>query len=185
MSIILSYFNFKTDVGTFFYIYSDKFLTGETESGTPKLCYLGIGEDNFYSYMSKIKKEYDDLNLCYKQNHYIELQIMDFLKGESDFINIETYFLTGTEFEKAVWNKTKEIGYGKTLSYKQVSEEVCHLVGKPKSYRAVGNALGKNPIILIIPCHRVIKSNGDVGNFSSGIPLKKMLLELESKSGAS
>lgn len=85
--------------------------------------------------------------------------------------------LKATEFQKAVWKETMKIPYGQTRTYKEIAKRI----GKPKSYRAVGNALGVNPLLVIIPCHRVISSNGSLGGFSGGLKLKKFLLDLEKK----
>ncbi|AIN93469.1 methylated-DNA--[protein]-cysteine S-methyltransferase [Treponema putidum] len=83
----------------------------------------------------------------------------------------------GTEFQKTVWKELCKIPYGKTLSYKQIAVNI----NNPKSYRAVGNANGKNPIPIIIPCHRVICTGGKLGGFSAGLDRKRFLLNLEQK----
>lgn len=83
--------------------------------------------------------------------------------------------IKATEFQKLVWKETMKIPYGYTATYKEIAERI----GNPKSYRAVGNALGKNPLPIIIPCHRVIKGDGKLGGFTGGINLKKFLLKLE------
>ena len=82
---------------------------------------------------------------------------------------------TGTPFQKKVWKALLKIPFGKIVSYKQLAVNI----GKPKAFRAVANACGANPIPLFIPCHRVIKSDGTLGGFSSGIKIKKKLLKLE------
>ena len=81
----------------------------------------------------------------------------------------------GTIFQRKVWNKISEIPYGELRTYKWIASEI----GNARAVRAVGNAVGKNPVPPIIPCHRVIRSDGNLGGFSSGIPLKKWLLKLE------
>lgn len=86
-----------------------------------------------------------------------------------------TAFTDGTEFEKKVWEVLKEIPYGETRTYKWLAEEI----GKPQAFRAVGNALGKNPIPIIFPCHRVIETDGSLGGYSPGIDIKRRLLEIE------
>ena len=183
----LFYFDFKSEQGIFYCIYKNDFTESSKKNdlNNTSICYLGVGKNNFEVYLEKLKKVYKNIDLQYKKSELIASEILDFLKGKKREININTFFLTGTEFEQTVWNKAKEIVYGQKASYKELSEKVAGSIGRPKSYRAVGNALGKNPIILLVPCHRVIKSNGDIGNFSSGIPLKIMLLELESKTGLS
>ena len=83
----------------------------------------------------------------------------------------------GTDFQKSVWKELCKIPYGKTLSYKQIAVNL----NNPKSCRAVGNANGKNPIPIIIPCHRVICTGGKLGGFSAGLDRKRFLLSLEQK----
>ena len=85
--------------------------------------------------------------------------------------------LKGTDFQKMVWNEIKKIPKGKTITYKELAIKV----GKPKAYRAVANACAKNPLLEIIPCHRVIKADGSLGGFSAkaGISLKRKLLIFE------
>lgn len=81
----------------------------------------------------------------------------------------------GTEFQKKVWAALTTIPYGKTLSY----GDIAKLIGNPKASRAVGGANNKNPIMIIVPCHRVIGSNGALVGFGAGIEVKKYLLNLE------
>ena len=81
----------------------------------------------------------------------------------------------GTEFQKKVWAELLKIPYGKTKSYQEIAEAV----GKPNAQRAVGSACNKNPILLIIPCHRVVSKTGKLTGFACGIDRKKQLLKLE------
>jgi len=81
----------------------------------------------------------------------------------------------GTPFQEKVWKQLQEIPYGQTISYSQLAQAI----GNPKACRAVGSANGKNPISIIIPCHRVIASDGSLGGYSSGLENKKILLDLE------
>ena len=83
----------------------------------------------------------------------------------------------GTEFQMRVWNRLRAIPYGVTISYAQLAQEI----GNPKAVRAVGLANGCNPIPIIIPCHRVIGSDGSLTGFGGGLPNKKKLLALESR----
>lgn len=81
----------------------------------------------------------------------------------------------GTEFQRSVWRQLQEIPYGETISY----GELARRVGNPKASRAVGSANGKNPLPIVIPCHRVIAGNGTLGGFGGGLPTKQALLALE------
>lgn len=82
---------------------------------------------------------------------------------------------TGTEFQRQVLDELQKIPYGTTCSYSDIAERI----GRPKAVRAVGAANGRNPIPIIIPCHRVIGASGDLTGFGGGIPTKKALLRLE------
>lgn len=81
-----------------------------------------------------------------------------------------------THFQHEVWEKTRLIPYGETRSYAWVAEQIK----KPRAMRAVGQALGKNPIPIIVPCHRVVASDGKLGGFGGGVEMKRHLLSLES-----
>jgi len=81
----------------------------------------------------------------------------------------------GTTFQKEVWHALLQIPYGKTTSYLGMATAI----NNPRAIRAVGSANGANALAIVIPCHRVINSNGDLGGFGGGIPLKQRLLRLE------
>lgn len=81
----------------------------------------------------------------------------------------------GTAFQRRVWRQVQSIGYGKTTTYKRLAEALG-----TKGYRAVGQAVGRNPVLLVVPCHRVLGTHG-LGGFSSGLALKQLLLELEAR----
>ena len=102
-----------------------------------------------------------------------EKQILQYFQGKRTVFDLPFNF-EGTGFEKKVWNAAAKIPFGKTISYKELARQI----GNKKAYRAVGNALGKNPIPIIIACHRVISQNG-IGGFSAPKYIKKYLLEFE------
>jgi methylated-DNA-[protein]-cysteine S-methyltransferase len=85
--------------------------------------------------------------------------------------------MEGTEFQIRVWNALRTIPYGETISYAQLARHI----GNPKAVRAVGLANGSNPIPIIVPCHRVIGSDGSLTGFGGGLSTKRKLLELENK----
>jgi methylated-DNA-[protein]-cysteine S-methyltransferase len=87
-------------------------------------------------------------------------------------------FSYATPFQKHVWEATRLISHGETRSYGWVARQI----GKPQAARAVGQALGKNPFLIVVPCHRVIASDGSLGGFGGDLDMKRALLELE-KSG--
>ena len=88
--------------------------------------------------------------------------------------------LEGTEFQRKAWQAMRKIPFGETISYGDQARKV----GKPKAYRAVGSANGKNPIPIIVPCHRVLASDGSLGGYSLGLSMKRRLLALEGVSVA-
>lgn len=103
-------------------------------------------------------------------------QLREYFAGERKSFSL-TLIPEGTEFQRAVWSELQKIPYGETISYKGLAERIA----SPKAVRAVGRANGANPIPIIIPCHRVIGNDGSLTGFGGGLPLKKRLLELESR----
>jgi len=89
--------------------------------------------------------------------------------------NLPPLDLTGTEFQKRVWNALRKISTGRTKSY----GEIAQAVGKPKAVRAVGGACGANPIPVLVPCHRVLAAHGKIGGFGGGLDWKRRLLARE------
>ncbi|GGF77472.1 methylated-DNA--[protein]-cysteine S-methyltransferase [Alteromonas lipolytica] len=81
----------------------------------------------------------------------------------------------GTAFQHRVWNALREIPYGQTVSY----AAIANAIGKPTAARAVGMANGKNPLTIVVPCHRVIGQNGTLTGYAGGLPRKQFLLQLE------
>ena len=103
-------------------------------------------------------------------------QIEEYLNGTRKSFDIKHYY-QGSEFQEKVWQALSTIPYGETFTYKQIAE----MIGSPKAVRAVGNACNSNPLAILIPCHRVISSNGSLSSYAGGQEIKKMLLELEQK----
>ena len=101
-------------------------------------------------------------------------QLTEYFKGRRQKFSIPL-LLEGTAFQKAVWRQLQKIPFGQTTSY----GDMARAVGSPRAFRAVGNANNKNPIPLIIPCHRVIGSDGKLVGFGGGIWRKEWLLEHE------
>ena len=102
------------------------------------------------------------------------LQFSEYLKGERKEFDIP-FRMKGTKFQKQVWTALCEIPYGETRSYKQIAEAI----GNPKAVRAVGMANNRNPLLVLVPCHRVIGSNGQLVGYAGGLDKKEFLLRLE------
>lgn len=103
-----------------------------------------------------------------------ETELLEYLSHARQKFTVP-FELIGTDFQINVWKALQQIPYGSTSSYKQIAENI----GNPKSVRAVGGAIGKNPLSIIIPCHRVIGSNGTLTGFAGGLEVKTKLLEIE------
>lgn len=103
-------------------------------------------------------------------------QLEEYFEGKRDFFDLPLE-PNGTEFQKKVWKALIEIPYGETRSY----GEIAKVIGNEKAARAVGMANNKNPIPIIIPCHRVIGANGKLVGYAGGLDIKEKLLELENK----
>lgn len=131
----------------------------------------GISEIHFLDDTEKLQ--------VYPVNDLIErckLQLTEYFEGKRLSFDIEIE-LNGTDFQKKVWNELQNIPYGKTISYLELAKRL----GDKKSIRAAGLANGKNPLPILIPCHRVIGSDGSLVGYAGGLWRKKWLLEHESK----
>lgn len=146
----------------------------------------------FYDYKTNIGKIY--ISADKKNILEISFNKPNYDKNETPlikktFLELEEYFngqrktfdlplkLEGTDFQKKVWKELIKIPYGKTISYKELATSI----GNEKACRAVGMANNKNKIMIVIPCHRVIGSNGDLTGYAGGLNIKQQLLELEAK----
>lgn len=134
---------------------------------------IGIADDGravTRVFFSRQKDEGVESALARKTYH----QLMEYFEGNRrDFtIPLDP---RGTVFQRRVWKALSEIPYGETRSYKQIAEQIGH----PKAYRAVGMANNRNPIAILIPCHRVIGSNGTLVGYAGGVSVKERLLLLE------
>ena len=107
-------------------------------------------------------------------------QLKEYFAGTRKQFDVPLDITVGTDFQKKVWKSLQKIPFGKMISYKQLAVKT----GRPNAYRAAGSANGKNPLAVIIPCHRVINADGSIGGFSCGVEIKYILLELEKKYSA-
>jgi len=104
-------------------------------------------------------------------------QLHEYLAGERRGFTV-ALDLHGTDFQRAVWDALRQIPYGATVSY----SDIAHRIGRPRALRAVGQALARNPVPIIVPCHRVVGSAGQLVGFGGGLPLKERLIALEAGS---
>lgn len=107
-------------------------------------------------------------------------QLAAYFRGELKTFRLELH-PEGTEFQLAVWRELEKIPYGTTLSY----GELAARIGRPAAGRAVGGANGRNPLPIVIPCHRVIAGDGSLGGYTGGLDIKRFLLALEAEHATS
>jgi methylated-DNA-[protein]-cysteine S-methyltransferase len=119
--------------------------------------------------IDSVEKETELIKMAY-------CQLNEYFKGMRDKFNLPLK-PDGTQFQKSVWEALLKIPYGQTRSYKQIAEEV----GAARAARAVGMANNKNPIAIIIPCHRVIGAGGKLTGYAGGLDKKELLLKLEKR----
>jgi len=113
-------------------------------------------------------------NVEVDKNSEIQKQLTEYENGKRKVFELPLH-LIGTDFQKQVWNALLEIPYGETRSY----QEIAIRIGKPKALRAVGGACNRNPIGIIVPCHRVIGKNGSLTGYAGGLSYKELLLKHE------
>jgi AraC family transcriptional regulator of adaptative response/methylated-DNA-[protein]-cysteine methyltransferase len=147
-----------------------------TEAG---ICWLDFADKPTAD--KRLKSFAKKLNASITQNNNLhinelESQLKEYFDGKRKQFTVKL-FIAGTPFQKEVWAALQEIPYGVTRSYKEQSTAIK----KPKAVRAVANANGANPISIVVPCHRVIGSNGQLTGYGGGLWRKKFLLELESE----
>ena len=110
----------------------------------------------------------------------VKQALEDYFQGESDVVStVPIAFVGGTSFQKAVWDVLTEIPYQTVWTYKEVAERVGEKQGRKTSSRAVGTAIGRNPISLFVPCHRVVATTGALTGYAGGVDRKRALLALE------
>jgi len=117
---------------------------------------------------------------CVKNPEFFEnvvKQLSLYFSGNLESFDCKLDLGRGTPFQQKVWRQLTAIPYGDTISYRTLAETI----DQPKAFRAVGNANGKNPLPLIIPCHRVIQGNGNLGGYTGGLHIKRFLLDHEKK----
>lgn len=149
-----------------------------TVASTDKgLCALHIGRrEDFKKWVDKNIKF---ANLTYYEagNMHAVTQLQEYFTGRRKVFELDLDILTGTDFQRSVWAELMNIPYGETISYK----ELACMVRNKNYCRAVGQAVNKNPLPIIIPCHRVIGTDGNLTGYAGGIRIKMHLIEIERK----
>ena len=160
----LSYITFNTDMGWVGILGSAKGLLRTTlpQRSVPEVRQLLGDSVNYATWSPRL---FDDLMERFKV----------YFSGHRTTFRDKLDLSQATHFQREVWEITRRIPYGETRSYGWVAEQIK----KPRALRAVGQALSKNPLPIIVPCHRVVARDGKLGGFSGGVEMKKHLLSLE------
>lgn len=142
--------------------------------------YFTIFSDNHYIRKIEFGKQALPEGAVWAENHPLlqqaEQQLTEYFAGNRKEFSLPLQ-PDGTDFQKSVWNALQQIPYGAVQTYGELAMQLK----RPKAARAVGGACHNNPIVIVIPCHRVIGANGSLIGFAGGLDVKQMLLELEQK----
>ena len=160
------YCTYESKIGLLYLISDGESLIGCYLEGQK---YFPNNIDNYYLN--------EELSILVKSKDWLE----KYFNGENPSIDEIPLNYIGTEFRKTVWEVLKEISYGKLVTYKHIAEKIAKAKGiKTMSAQAVGGAVGHNPLLIFIPCHRVIGVDGSLTGYAAGLENKRFLLNLES-----
>lgn len=136
------------------------------------VCYIGcVSEEQI---VDELSKRYPQAVLHRQKDEWQALASL-ILQGERNVAITLPFHIYGTPFQLAVWSELLQIPEGSLTSYARIARNI----GRPKAHRAVGTAVGNNPVMYLIPCHRVVRSNGAIGGYYWGVAMKKKILEVE------
>ncbi|MGB5946657.1 methylated-DNA--[protein]-cysteine S-methyltransferase [Paenisporosarcina sp.] len=140
------------------------------------ICYVGSQNKEFEELENWVKKRLPSYELVENAENMQSYSdgLIEYLTGESRNFT-EPVDLYGTQFQKYVWKALLEIPYGQTVSYTDIAVRVQ----KPSAVRAIGTAIGANPVLITVPCHRVIAKSGALAGYRGGLEMKEQLLALE------
>jgi methylated-DNA-[protein]-cysteine S-methyltransferase len=138
--------------------------------------YLGLPGQSIGDHLDRLKNKYSEAQLSEDPGVLREglEQLNRYWRGERVEFSV-SIDLQGTSFQRSIWSYLQQISFGQTVTYRQVAQAV----GSPRAYQAVGRAVGDNPVPLLVPCHRVIGSDGSLTGFAAGIGTKRWLLAHE------
>lgn len=147
-----------------------KILVASTAKG---ICSIALANDEVQA-VRNLAGEFPGSTLIYecKESHE---KLKTAFSGDLSEIEKIKLHLKGTKFQLAVWNALLEVPFGKLCSYGDIAKKIGH----PKAFRAVGTAVGKNPAFFVVPCHRIIKSSGEIGHYYWGTDIKKQIIDWE------
>jgi AraC family transcriptional regulator of adaptative response/methylated-DNA-[protein]-cysteine methyltransferase len=161
----IAYCSFASPLGTV--------LIAATSKG---LCSVKLGDDTGYL-KGLLAEEFSAAELVEGELKELKTKILAFIEGEANLARLPLD-IRGTVFQRRVWDELRRIPRGETRTY----QEIARAVGAPAAVRAVGSACGANPVALVVPCHRAVRTDGGLGGYAWGLKRKKKLLALEKKS---
>lgn len=140
------------------------------------LCWLGFMVEGYKGNgYDRMVKHLPNANLFHSNNSIKPIGDMIMGIWENDNVNDIDLDLRGTKFQKSVWQALLNVQKGTVVTYGDIANEI----GRPKAARAVGSAVGSNPVSIIVPCHRVVRQSGGIGGFGWGVDLKRQILVAE------
>jgi AraC family transcriptional regulator of adaptative response/methylated-DNA-[protein]-cysteine methyltransferase len=160
----IAFSTFKTSLGTV--------LIAATDKG---LCSVKLGDEPA-RLRRLLADEFSHAELVEKELEELKQKIVAFIEGEGSFARLPLD-IRGTVFQRRVWDELRRIPRGETRTY----GDIARAIGAPSAVRAVGSACGANPVALVVPCHRAVRTDGGLGGYAWGLPRKKRLLALEKK----
>jgi AraC family transcriptional regulator of adaptative response/methylated-DNA-[protein]-cysteine methyltransferase len=158
----ITFSTFKTSLGTV--------LIAATDKG---LCSVKLGDDSA-RLRRLLAEEFSHAELAEKDLEELKQRIVAFIEGEGSLARLPLD-IRGTVFQRRVWDELRRIPRGETRTYR----DIARAIGAPDAVRAVGSACGANPVALVVPCHRAVRTDGGLGGYAWGLPRKKRLLALE------
>lgn len=156
-------FAWMSPVGKLHFIASEEALLGLGFDQNQQACQKRLGVDDL------IEQENSVIGLA-------KAELLEYFGGKRKSFTVPIA-LQGTGFQKRAWEALRGIPFGATISYREQAREL----GQPSAVRATGTANGRNPIAIIVPCHRVVRHDGSLGGYAGGLAIKASLLELESR----
>lgn len=157
------------------------FITCDTPDGEFNIIFdeygvaLASGFDSAEKLKQKLSLAKESIKLTTVNEHPYKQAVRAYYLGDKTALSGILRRHSGTDFQRLVWGVLSDIPYGKTISYKELAD----LAGSPRGVRAAGTACGKNKLVLLIPCHRVLRSDGAVGDYLYGAEIKESLLRRE------
>lgn len=140
------------------------------------LCRVSFGRVSERTFLRSLAETFGpNISIEMKPLPIVQLQLKKYLAGTATSFSLEVDLRRLTPFQRLVLRQTMKIPYGRTSSY----GEIAARIGRPNAHRAVGNAMGANPVPIVVPCHRVVASDGTLGGYGGGLSYKRKLLTLE------